>query len=182
MIVWILGGVFVFLAVIIFVYYNRFAVLKNRIDNSLSQINVQLKRRAELIPNLIETVKGFASHEKAAIKAVTDARKALMKAEGLSDKMKADGALENALKSIFALAEGYPNLKANTNFLELQKELAATEDKVAYARQYYNDSVMAYNNLYKTFPGNMFAKMFGKKSEDYLKVTEAEKKPVKVKF
>ncbi|MFC1666191.1 LemA family protein [Nanoarchaeota archaeon] len=180
--IWVLIGVVAFLAIITFIYFNRFAVLGNRIDNSLSQINVQLKRRAELIPNLIETVKGFASHEKAAIKAVTDARKALMGAEGLDAKLKADKGLESALKSIFALAEGYPDLKANTNFLELQKELAATEDKVAYSRQYYNDSIMRYNDLCKTFPGIMFAKMFGKAPEDYLQIEEAQKEPVKVKF
>ncbi len=180
--IWILIGVVAFLGFIFFVYFNRFAVLGNRIDNSLSQINVQLKRRAELIPNLIETIKGFAAHEKAAINAVTEARKALMNAEGLDEKMKADKGLESALKSIFALAEGYPDLKANTNFLELQKELAATEDKVAYARQYYNDSILGYNNLCKTFPGNMFASIFSKKPEDYLQIEESQKKPVDVKF
>ncbi|MEN7982630.1 MAG: LemA family protein [Nanoarchaeota archaeon] len=180
--IWILIGIILAVAFAFFLYYNRFAVLGNRIDNSLSQINVQLKRRAELIPNLIETVKGFAAHEKAAINAVTEARKALMNAEGLEDKMKADKGLESALKSIFALAEGYPDLKANTNFLELQRELAATEDKVAYARQYYNDSILNYNNLCKTFPGKMFASMFGKKPEDYLQIEEVQKEPVKVKF
>lgn len=181
-IIWVLIGIVVVAGFVTFIFYNRFVVLGNRIDNSLSQINVQLKRRAELIPNLIETVKGFAKHEKAAIKAVTDARKALMSAEGLDAKMKADKGLESALKSIFALAEGYPDLKANTNFLELQRELAATEDKVAYARQYYNDSVMSYNNLCKTFPGNVFASIFGKKPEDYLEIEEKQKEPVKVKF
>jgi LemA protein len=180
--IWVLLGIFALLLFVTFIYYNRFVVLGNRIDNSLSQINVQLKRRAELIPNLIETVKGFASHEKAAIKAVTDARKALMNAEGLESKMKADKGLESALKSIFALAEGYPDLKANTNFLELQKELSATEDKVAYARQYYNDSIMSYNNLCEAFPGNVFASLFGKKKEDYLEIEESQKAPVKVKF
>jgi LemA protein len=180
--IWLLIGIFVFFVFVTFIYYNRFIILGNRIDNSLSQINVQLKRRAELIPNLIETVKGFAKHETAAIKAVTDARKSLVTAEGLDAKIKADKKLESALRGIFALAEGYPHLKADANFLELQKELAATEDKVAYARQYYNDSVMGYNNLCKTFPGNMFASMFGKKPEDYLEITEAEKKPVQVKF
>ncbi len=181
-IIWVLIGIMVVVGFMTFIFYNRFVVLGNRIDNSLSQINVQLKRRAELIPNLIETVKGFAKHEKGAIKAVTDARKALMNAEGLDAKIKADKGLESALKSIFALAEGYPDLKANTNFLELQRELAATEDKVAYARQYYNDSVMSYNNLCKTFPGNMFASIFGKKPEDYLEIEEAQKAPVKVEF
>lgn len=182
MLVWILIGIVALLVIVFFIYYNRFAVLGNRIDNSLSQINVQLKRRAELIPNLISTVKGFAAHEKSAINAVTEARKALMNAEGLDAKIKADGALENALKSIFALAEGYPDLKANTNFLELQKELAATEDRVAYSRQYYNDSVLRYNNLCKTFPGAFFAMLLGKKPEDYLKVEESQKEPIKVEF
>jgi LemA protein len=163
-------------------YFNRFAVLGNRVGNSLSQINVQLKRRADLIPNLIETVKGFAKHEKAAIKAVTDARKALVGAKGVENKVKADKKLESALKTIFAIAEGYPDLKANTNFLELQRELSSTEDKVAYSRQYYNDSILAYNDLCRTFPGAFFAKIYGKKAREYLQITEAEKKNVKVKF
>ena len=182
MIIWIIGGLIVLLLVVLFVYYNRFAVLGNRIDNSLSQINVQLKRRADLIPNLIETVKGFAKHEKAAIKAVTDARKALVGAQGTAAKLKADKGLESALKSIFAIAEGYPDLKANTNFLELQRELSATEDKVAYARQHYNDSILTYNNLCKTLPGAWFASLYGKKVREYLKITESEKKNVKVEF
>ncbi|GBE19493.1 lemA family protein [archaeon BMS3Abin17] len=179
---WILIGVAVLIAVIFFAYYNRFAVLGNRIDNSLSQIDVQLKRRADLIPNLIETVKGFAKHETAAIKAVTEARKALVNAKGVEKKVKADQGLEKALKTIFAIAEGYPDLKANTNFLELQRELATTEDKVAYSRQYYNDSILAYNDLCRTFPGKFFAGLYGKQSREYLKITEAERKPVKVEF
>ena len=152
------------------------------VDNSLSQINVQLKRRADLIPNLVKTVKGFAKHETAAIKAVTDARKALVGAKGVEDKIKADKGLESALKTIFAIAEGYPDLKANQNFLELQKELSSTEDKVAYSRQYYNDSILTYNDLCRTFPGVFFARLYGKKSREYLKITEAEKKNVKVDF
>ncbi len=182
MITWILIGIVVLLAIIFFVYFNRFAILGNRIDNSLSQINVQLKRRADLIPNLIETVKGYVKHEKAAIKAVTDARKSLVGAKGIEEKVKADKGLESALKTIFAIAEGYPDLKANTNFLELQKELSATEDKVAYSRQYYNDSILSYNNLCKTFPGAFFAKLYGKKPREYLQITEAEKKKIDVKF
>lgn len=181
-VVWIIVGVLVLVSVIFFVYFNRFAVLGNRIDNSLSQIDVQLKRRADLIPNLIETVKGFAKHEKEAIKAVTDARKALVSAKGIEKKVAADKKLETALKTIFAVAEGYPDLKADTNFLELQKELSSTEDRVAYARQYYNDSILRYNDLCKTFPGVIFANIYGKKPRDYLKITEAEKKNVKVKF
>jgi len=179
---WVLIGLVLFIALIFFVYFNRFVILGNRIGNSLSQINVQLKRRADLIPNLIETVKGFAKHEKAAIKAVTDARKALVGAKGVESKVKADKKLESALKTIFAIAEGYPDLKANTNFLELQRELSSTEDKVAYARQYYNDSILTYNDLCKTFPGAFFAKLYGKKPREYLQITEAEKKNVKVKF
>src|SRR3970040_124419 len=126
LITWILIGAIALIAFIFFIYFNRFAILANRIDNSLSQINVQLKRRTDLVPNLIETVKGFAKHEKAAIKAVTDARKALVNAKGVENKVKADNQLESALKTIFAIAEGYPDLKANTNFLELQKELSTT--------------------------------------------------------
>lgn len=179
---WILIGVFILVGIVFFIYFNRFAVLKNRIDNSLSQINVQLKRRADLIPNLIETVKGFVKHEKAAIKAVTDARKALVGAGNIENKIKADNQLESALKTIFALAEGYPDLKANTNFLELQRELSATEDKVAYSRQFYNDSILAYNDLCKTFPGAFFAKLYGKKEKEYFKIAEADKKLPKVGF
>ena len=179
---WILIGAVVLIAFAFFIYYNRFAVLGNRIDNSLSQIHVQLKRRADLIPNLIESVKGFAKHEKAAIKEVTDARKALVGAKGIEKKVKANNQLESALKTIFAIAEGYPDLKANTNFLELQRELSATEDKVAYSRQFYNDSILSYNNLCATMPGAFFAKLYGKKQREYLKITEAEKKNVKVKF
>lgn len=179
---WILIIAGILLMFIFFSYFNRFVILGNRIDNSLSQINVQLKRRVDLIPNLIETVKGFAKHEKAAIKVVTDARKALMNATGVEEKVKADQGLERALKTIFAIAEGYPDLKANTNFLELQRELAATEDKIAYSRQFYNDSILTYNNLCKTFPGVFFASLYGKKARKYLEIAESEKKKVDVKF
>lgn len=180
--IWLLIGLGVLLIIIFAGYYNRFTVLSNRIDNSLGQIDVQLKRRADLIPNLVETVKGYAKHEKAAIKAVTDARKSLVSAKGLADKVKADKTLENALGRLFAIAEGYPDLKANQNFLELQKELTATEDKVAYSRQFYNDSILSYNNKCKTFPGNAFAGIYGFKPKEYIQITEAEKKPVKVDF
>jgi len=179
---WILI-ILVALVVIIFgSYYNRFIVLGNRIDNSLSQIDVQLKRRADLIPNLINTVKGFTKHETKAIKAVTEARKALLGATDIEKKVKADNQLEGALKSIFAIAEGYPDLKANTNFLELQRELTSTEDKVAYARQFYNDSILSYNNMCQQFPANIFAGIYGKKVREYLKIAEAERKVVNVKF
>lgn len=182
LVTWIILGIIVLLVIIFAGYYNRFTVLTNRIENSLSQINVQLKRRADLIPNLVETVKGFAKHEKAAIKAVTDARKALVGAKGVEEKVKADRQLESALKTIFAIAEGYPDLKANTNFLELQRELTATEDKVAYARQFYNDSILSYNNKCKIFPGNTFAILYGFKPKEYLQIAEAERKLPKVSF
>lgn len=180
--IWILIAIIALLVIVFVSYYNRFIVLGNRIDNSLSQINVQLKRRADLIPNLLETVKGYAKHEKAVIKSVTDARKALVSAKGVVDKVKADRVLEGALGKLFAIAEGYPDLKANTNFLELQRELTATEDKVAYARQFYNDSILSYNNMCQQFPGNIFAGIYGKKPREYLKIAEAEKKLPKVKF
>lgn len=182
MIVWILVGIVVLLALIFFGYYNRFTILINRIENSLGQIDVQLKRRADLIPNLVESVKGYAKHESSTIKAVTEARKLLMSAKGIENKIKADAKLEGALGKLFAIAEAYPDLKANTNFLELQRELTATEDRVAYSRQFYNDSILSYNNKCKTFPGKIFAGMYGFKEKEYLKIVESERKAVKVSF
>ena len=181
-ILWVLIAVVVLIIIIFAGYYNRFVILSNRIDNSLGQIDVQLKRRADLIPNLVESVKGYAKHEKEAIKEVTDARKALVSAKDLPGRVKADNVLEGALGRLFAIAEGYPDLKANTNFLELQRELTSTEDKVAYSRQFYNDSILDYNNKCKTFPGNLFAGMFGFKEKEYIKIAPADKEPVKVKF
>jgi LemA protein len=180
--IWLIIALVVLVFVILISYYNRFAVLGNRIDNSLSQIDVQLKRRADLIPNLIETVKGYAKHEAKIMKEVNDARKSLISAKDIVGKVKANGVLENALGRLFAIAENYPNLKANENFLELQKELSATEDKVAYSRQFYNDSILSYNNLCKTFPGNFFAGIYGKKEREYLQIADEEKKSVKVQF
>lgn len=172
----------ILLILIIIYYFNRFAVLSNRIDNSLSQIDVQLRKRADLVPNLIETVKGYAKHEKEIMKEVTDARKALLSAKDMPSKIKAGNALQEALKSIIAIAENYPQLKANENFLQLQQELAAIEDKVAYARQYYNDSILSYNNLVTTMPGNIFASMFNRKEKPYLEIPEEARAVPKVKF
>ncbi len=182
MIIWIISGVILIVALCFFIYFNKFNILENRVDNSLSQINVQLKRRADLIPNLVSVVKKVVKHEEGIIRAVTQARKELVSAKTTDAKVKANGKLESTLKTIFALAENYPNLKSNKNFAELQRELVATEDKVAYARQYYNDSILRYNNLYKTFPGNMFVNIYGKKFKEYLQISEAEKKSVKVEF
>ncbi|MCX8194116.1 MAG: LemA family protein [Candidatus Pacearchaeota archaeon] len=170
---------------IVFGYYNRFAVLQNRIENSLAQIDVQLKKRADLVPNLVETVKGYAKHEEKIMREVSEARKALVSAISSKDlikEIKAGDALQGVLGRLFAIAENYPNLRANENFLQLQQELAAIEDKIAYARQFYNDSVLNYNNLCKTIPGAWFAALFGKKAGKYLEIPQAEREPVKVKF
>ena len=180
--IWIIIVVLALLALILFSYYNKFAILSNRIDNSLSQIDVQLKRRADLIPNLIKTVKGYAKHEAKIMKEVNDARKALVGAKDITSKVKANGVLESALGRLFAIAENYPQLKANENFLELQRELTVTEDKVAYSRQFYNDSILSYNNLCTTFPGNMFASVFGRKQKEFFQIAEADKKLPKVEF
>lgn len=178
---WIVGGV-VLVGGITFYYFNRFVTLENRVDNSLSQIDVQLKRRADLIPNLLETVKGFAKHEKEIINSVNEARKALVSAKDLNSKMNANKNLEGALGRLFAIAENYPAIKSDSNFLELQRELVSTEDKVSYSRQFYNDSILSYNDLCKKFPGVLFAGLFSKQEKKYLEISVAEREPVKVKF
>jgi LemA protein len=159
---------------------NRFIRYENAIDNAWAQIDVQLQRRGELIPHLVETVKGYAKHEKTAIDSVTQARAAMMGAGSREAKMKAEGVLEQALGRLFAIAEAYPDLKANTNFLSLQDELAHTENKVAYARQAYNDSVLRYNNAIETIPGRWVA---GSRTEKpMLAVPEGSKAVPKVAF
>lgn len=178
----ILGVVAFVIIAIFFGYYNRFLRLSHRIDNSLSQIDVQLKKRSDLVPNLVNAVKGFAKHEKKVITEVTEARKALVSAKGIESRVKAGNKLQAALGSIFAIAENYPDLKANQNFLQLQQELTAIEDKIAYARQYYNDGIMSYNVMTTMLPGVLFAKMYGFKKREYLKIEEAEKKVPKVEF
>ena len=178
----IIISIAVLLVLVVIFYFNRFVVLGNRIDNSLAQIDVQLKKRADLVPNLISTVKGYASHEKGIMKEVTDARKALLSAKTITGRVKAGAQLESALKSIFAIAENYPQLKANENFLQLQNELSAIEDKVAYSRQYYNDSILVYNNGCETFPGVFFAKVFGKSKKQMLSIPAEERAVPKVSF
>lgn len=163
-------------------YFNKFVILGNRIDNSLSQIDVQLRKRADLVPNLIETVKGYAKHEKGIITEVTNARKALLGATDITSRVKAGNQLQQALKSIFALAENYPNLKANENFLHLQQELSAIEDKVAYSRQFYNDSILDYNNSVESFPGNIFAGIYGKSEKKFLEIPAEARAVPKVSF
>ncbi len=182
MILWITLGTIAVIIIIFFSYYNNFVRLSHQIDNSLAQISVQLKKRSDLIPNLLSSVKGYMKHEKGIIKEITDARKALVQASGVENKMKAGNKLQSALKSIFAIAEGYPDLKANTNFLQLQQELSAIEDKVAYARQYYNDGIMSYNVMTNMVPGIWFAALYGFKKREYLKIPEAAKAVPKIEF
>jgi LemA protein len=183
MAIWILvllGIAALLLVIYIFSLFNRFIRYENAIDNAWAQIDVQLQRRGELIPNLIETVKGYAKHEKAAIDSVTQARAAMMGATSREGKMKAEGLLEQALGRLFAIAEAYPDLKANTNFLSLQDELAHTENKVAYSRQAYNDTVLRYNNAIETFPARFFAG--GRTEKPMLAVPEHTKAVPKVSF
>jgi len=163
--------------------YNGLVGKKLRVDEALAQINVQLKRRADLIPNLVETVKGYAKHEKSVFENVTKARSALMSAQTLTDKANADNQISAALKSILAVAEAYPELKASENFKSLQEEVTDTEDKVAYSRQFYNNVVMDYNTSLKVFPNVAIAPMLGfKEAEFFGDVTDAEKQAPKVTF
>src|SRR3989338_6011300 len=162
--------------------YNSLIQQKLRIDNAWSQIDVQLKRRFDLIPNLIETVKGYAKHEKELLTDITKARAAMANAGTMSAKAKADNMLSGTLKSLFAVAENYHQLKANENFLMLQEELSGTESKIAYARQFYNDSVLSFNTAIATFPANVIAGMFGFIAREFFKTGGEERKAVKVKF
>ena len=164
--------------------YNGLVRARNRIDNARSQIEVQLKRRHDLIPNLVETVKGYAAHERGTLEAVTAARThAIDAASGsLADQAQAENALTGALKSLFAVAEAYPDLKANANFLSLQEELTSTEDRIAYARQFFNDSVLSYNTRIQTFPANLLAGMFGFTAREYFDGDPGDAAPVDVRF
>jgi LemA protein len=178
----IIIGVLVILILYVAGMYNGFIVLKTRIQEALSGIDVQLKRRADLIPNLVETVKGYAAHEKGVFENVTKARSSLLSAQSVQEKADANNQLTNALKSVFAVAEAYPELKANENFKDLQRQLEDTEDKVAYSRQFYNANVLDFNTKVQSFPSNLLANMFGFKTFDFFEATEAEKENVKIKF
>ena len=163
--------------------YNSLITLRNRCDNAWSQVDVQLRRRFDLIPNLVETVKGYAKHESGVFERVTQARTAAMGATTPKEAGQAENVLSGALKSLFAVAEAYPDLKANQNFLMLQEELAGTESKIAYARQFYNDVVMKFNMKQQVFPSNIIANMFAFKEKEYFEIgEEAAKGPVKVQF
>ncbi|KKR50037.1 MAG: LemA family protein [Microgenomates group bacterium GW2011_GWC1_41_8] len=178
---WIIG--FIGLAIIfIWSMYNNLVTLKMRVKEAWSGIDVQLKRRTDLIPNLVETVKGYAKHEKSVFENVTKARSALMSAKTPAAAAEANGMLVSALKSLFAVAEAYPELKASVNFKDLQRQLEDTEDKVSYARQFYNQTVLDYNTKTKLFPQNIMASMFNFKEEEFFEATDEDRKNVKVSF
>lgn len=166
---WIIGIVVV-LGLLVLSQYNNFVVLRNRIQNAWAQINVELKRRYDLIPNLVEAVKGYMQYEKGVLEAVTNARTAAMGAKGPAEAAIAENNLTGTLKTLFAVTENYPELKANENVLRLQEELTATENKIAFSRQFYNDIVMRFNQAIQVFPGNIIAMLFGFKAAEYFEV------------
>jgi LemA protein len=170
--------------VVLFVWstYNSLATGKVRIKEALSGIDVQLKRRIDLVPNLVATVKGYAKHEKEVFENVTKARASLMHADSTHEKAVSDNMLSGALKSLIAVSEAYPDLKASSNFMELQEELSDIEAKIAYARQFFNTNVSSYNTTLVNFPGSVIGNMFGFKQEEFFEATEEDKKPVKVEF
>ncbi len=162
--------------------YNSLVGLRNKVKNQWAQIDVQLKRRFDLIPNLIETIKGYTKHEADTLTKVVEARNTYLSAGTPEEQLKANGELSSVMNKLFALSESYPELKADTNFLNMQNDLRDTEDKISFARQFYNDIVMKYNVKLQTFPTNFVASMFGFKEETFFAATEAEKENVKVKF
>jgi LemA protein len=179
-----IGGFVLLLAVVgmVIAVYNGLVNLRNQCENAFSQIDVQLKRRNDLIPNLVETVKGYAAHERGTFEAVTQARAAMANAQTVKEKAEANNILTGALKSLFAVAENYPQLKANENFMQLQEELTTTENKIGYARQFYNDIVLKYDTSRQTFPNSLIAGMFHFVDKEYFQTAEAEKAVPKVKF
>lgn len=162
--------------------YNSLVTARMRISEALSQIDVQLKRRTDLIPNLVETVKGYAKHEREVLENVTKARTSLMNAGSTEEKAKANNMLSESLKSLFAVSESYPDLKASQNFQSLQEELSDTENKIAYSRQFLNGNVLDYNTKIQIFPNSIIANMFHFKAAEFFAADEADKKPVKVEF
>lgn len=172
----------VILAIALVGLYNNFVKLRNRVDNAWSQIDVQLQRRLDLIPNLVETVKGYAAHESGTLESVTAARTACMNATTPEQRSEAENVLTGTLKTLFAVSENYPDLKANQNFLELQGELRDTEDKISYMRQSYNDTVMTFNNAIQTFPGVLIAGPFGFKARELFDAAESAAAAPSVKF
>lgn len=180
-VLWVIVGILAFIILYIVLTFNSLIMLRNRVDNAWSQIDVQLKRRFDLIPNLINSVKGYMKHEKGVLTEITKMRSQLVSGS-MSQKAKASDSITNALKTIFAVSENYPKLQASENFKMLQEELAGTESKIAFSRQFYNDNVMNVNNKIQQFPSNLIANMLNFKEREFFKSAETEKKPVKVEF
>ena len=179
---WILIAVAIILAATFFIYYNRFVRLAQQIDNALSQIDVQLRKRSDLIPNLLSAVKGYMKHEEGVLTKVTEARAAAMGAKGLGDKAKAENMLSETLKSLFAVSESYPDLKASQNFLQLQDEISDTENKIQASRRFYNGQVRDFNTKIQTFPNNMVAGMLRFTKFEFFEADESEKENIEVKL
>ena len=175
-------GIVVVLGLWLALTYNALVRLRNRIDNAWSQIDVQLRRRYDLIPNLIETVKGYAAHEKETLERVIQARQRGVDAQSVQEQAQAENMITGALRQLFALSEAYPDLKANQNFLALQEELTATEDRIRFARQFYNDSVLQYDNRRQAFPANTVSGMFKFEDRQYFEIDEEFRGPVQVQF
>ena len=182
MVLIIIGVIVLILIVFVVGTYNKLVSLRNRVKDQWSQIDVQLKRRSDLIPNLVETVKGYAKHEEGTLTAVIEARNKLNTANNINEEIEANNMLTGALNKLFALAESYPDLKANANFMSLQNDLKDTEDKISYARQFYNDTVLTYNNLREMFPSNIVASIFKFEAFEFFKADEPSKEAPKVKF
>jgi LemA protein len=172
----------VLLVLWVVVTYNGLVKLRNRVDNAWAQIDVQLKRRLDLIPNLVETVRGYAAHERTTLEAVIQARQASIAAQGPRQEASADNVLTGALRQLFALSESYPDLKANTSFLSLQEELSTTEGRVAYARQFYNDAVLKFDTKIQQVPTVLIAKPFGFKEREYFEAEDAAREAPRVQF
>ncbi len=182
---WVILGIIVVILLFFWATYNGLVRLRNQVKNAWAQIDVQLKRRYDLIPNLMETVKGYMKHERETLEAVTNARNLAQQTSsaGAGERAKAEGELSSALSRLLAVVENYPDLKANQNFLALQEELTSTENKISFSRQYYNDSVLRYNNQTQVFPSNIVAGMTGFKASEFFEVTlAAEKEVPKVSF
>lgn len=178
----IILGLIVVVAGALILIYNRLVALRQRVNNSWSQIDVQLKKRYDLVPNLIATVKGYAKHEREVFEKVTKARTKAINASGVDKQAQAENMLTGALKSLFAVAENYPQLKASDNFRMLQEELTGIEEKIAYARQFYNDTIMKFQTAIQSFPTNLVAGPFGFKPREYFEIEEKSREPVKVEF
>ncbi len=178
----VVGAVAALLLLWVIFTYNRLVRLRNRVEAAWAQIDVQLRRRHDLIPNLVETVKGYAAHERDTLEAVTRARQQAVAADGIEQQAHAENMLTQALRQLFAVAEAYPELKANENFLALQEELTGTEGRIAFARQFYNDQVLTYDNALETFPSNVIASAFTFEAKPYFETEDVARDPVRVDF